>query len=106
MQLFEALVAATDWPAPGDTGDRQCLKIQNAIKPPCIKLRGWCLIVLLASPMTAKRSSRVVADIYAVGDKIKAEGDPYMMAAFDEIVGRSKEVWEAINNGPQDNGTA
>ena len=40
---------------------------------------------------------QVVADIYAVGDKINAEGDPYMMAAFDEIVGRPKEVWEAID---------
>ncbi len=49
---------------------------------------------------------QVVADIYAVGDKIKAEGDPYMIAAFGEIVGRSKEVWEAINNGPPDTGTA
>ena len=48
---------------------------------------------------------QVVADIYAVGDKIKAEGDPYMMTAFDEIVGRSKEVWEAVNKGPLDNGT-
>ena len=54
----------------------------------------------------SKTVKQVVAEVYAVGDKIKAEGDPYKMAAFDEIVGRSKEVWEAINNGPPDNGTA
>ncbi len=54
----------------------------------------------------SKTVKQVVADNYAVGDKIKAEGDPYRMVAFDEIVGRSKEVWEAIDNGPPDTGTA
>ncbi len=54
----------------------------------------------------SKSVKQVVADIYAVGDKIKAEGDPYRMAAFDEIVGRPKEVWEAIDNGPPNTGTA
>ncbi len=49
----------------------------------------------------SKTVKQVVAEIYAVGDKIKAEGDPYMMAAFGEIVGRSKEVWKRLTTGHQ-----
>ncbi len=70
------------------------------------QVEGLVLDCITGFSDDSKTVKQVIADIYAVGEKIKAEGDPYMMAAFGEIVGRSKEVWEAINSGPQDNGTA
>ncbi len=70
------------------------------------QVEGLVLDCITGFSDDSKTVKQVVADINAVGEKIMAEGDPYMMAAFGEIVGRSKEVWEAINSGPPDNGTA
>jgi hypothetical protein len=105
MQLFEALVATTKWLASGELGTAMSKNAERH-KSALYQVEGLVLDCITGFSDDSKTVKQVIADIYAVGEKIKAEGDPYMIAAFDEIVGRSKGVWETINSEPPDNGTA
>ncbi len=81
-------------------------KYTERYKAALYNVEGLVLDCVTGISDDSKTVKQVVAAIYAVGAKIKAEADPYRMAAFDEIVGRPKKVWEAIDNRPPDNGTA
>ena len=54
----------------------------------------------------SKSFDEIVVDIRAVGDDIRADGDPDRLAALEEIMYRPFKAWRATLAAPVDGGAA